>query len=200
MASSIFKNKRVALIGPAPHILERQQDFSKYDVVCRVNMMVPITREMLKTTGNRCDVWYPANAVLSAYPELCLSNDVKIIRTTNKGLALIPISCRDKFSKAKWQLEELKKELGCTPNRGLRAIIDILNHRPAELYITGFTFYIGDAYFPGYTNDSHLELTTKKMGNIGGHKQDSQMKYFKEKIIPNPVVKLDWKLKELFPL
>lgn len=199
MADKLFKGKRVALIGPAPHILERVQDFYEYDLVCRVNRMAITTGKISTATGYRCDVWYPANKLLMEHPFICSLHTVTFIRTTKKASVLIPEPRRYKFSQAKWDLEGLKAELGCTPNRGLRAMIDILQNDPKELYITGFTFYQGDgAYYEGYSTPEHTKLTAEVAGNLGGHKQEPQIKYFKEKILTHPAVKIDWKMQELF--
>lgn len=200
MADKLFKGKRVALIGPAPHILDRIQNFNDYDLVCRVNKTLPVWPSKIREkTGSRCDVWYPANNLLRQQPWFCELIFVDKIRTTKKGSLLIPEHSRHKFSKAKWDLEGLKAELGCMPNRGLRAMIDILQNKPKELYITGFTFYQGDgAYYEGYSTPEHTKLTAEVAGNLGGHKQEPQIKYFKEKILTHPAVKIDWKIQELF--
>jgi hypothetical protein len=194
----MFHSKTVALIGPAPHILERVQDLSNFDLVCMVNNMLPISPELARAVGSRCDVWYPANMLLQAKPELCKHPDVKIIRTTKTAAAHIPEPCLYKWSRAKWPLHALMQQLGCMPNRGMRAMIDILSHNPAKLYITGFTFYQGSAYFPGYTTAEYNQYTIQKAGNLGDHLQEPQIDYFKKNILPHPAVEVDWKLKKMF--
>ena len=192
----MFQNKKVALIGPAPHILDRVQDFSGYDIVCRVKGMLPIPIEMIKYTGFRCDVWYPANGFLKKNPDLCLLDEVKFIRCSKKSSNDIPIEVKHKWSRLEYNRKELKEILGATPNRGLIAMIDIVKEQPAELYITGFTFYQGDAYYPGYTTIEGNSNMILMKGNAGNHIQEPQINYFREKILP--FVKVDWKMKQMF--
>ncbi len=192
----LFFDKRVALVGPAPHILDSVQDLSGYDFVCRVNGSIPLSEEMILCTGNRCDVWYPANRMLKVDGNLCLLDEIKIIRTTKKGAVHIPKKAHHKLNLCTSNFSELKRAVNCVPNRGLKAMVDILSETPKELYITGFTFYQFGSYYDGYVSDKDRDHQSKKGGNVGNHKQEPQMEYFKSKILP--FVKVDSKLKEMF--
>ena len=192
----IFTGKRVVLVGPAPHIVDRVQDLSGYDLVCRVGLRPPLSDEIKKCTSDRFDVWFPANQLLRLYPKMCLADELKIIRTSQKCTGLIPLSARNKISYINTDTSKLRKDVECCPNRGLKAMIDILSEDPAELYVTGLTFYLDGAYYNGYSSDKDNAEHTKKRGNIGNHKQEPQIEYFKKYIMPH--IKMDWKLKELF--
>lgn len=187
----MFQGKTVALTGPAPHILREPQDLSRFDIVARVNMMVPMSEALIRATGNRCDVWYPSNQVLERHPELCALPEVKLIRTTSHGAQHIPQAYKHKWSRTGWNLTAIMNEIGCMPNRGLRAMIDILAHNPAELYITGFTFYQAGAYYDGYTSEETNAAHLISGGDMGGHKQKPQIDYFRRHIYKDPRVKLD---------
>lgn len=196
--SNLFKDKIVVLIGPAPHVIEDRYYFSHADLVCRINRMVPISEEMKRATGDRCDVWFPANALLQSDPDLCGLNCIKKIRCSSKGAIHIPKMFMHKWSKSNSIHDKLSRDVGCLPNKGLKAMVDILLDQPQLLYIIGFTFYQGVAYYPGYTNDQDNDLHTKRMGDIGRHVQEGQIRYFKEKILPLPNVKVDPVMMKMF--
>lgn len=186
------------LIGPAPHILEKKLHITDDWLVCRVGNVFPLSPEMIEATGRRCDYWYPNNLLLKAHPEICLDSDIRKIRITKTGSQFIPKQAKHKWERAWWNLPVLMKELGCMPNRGLRAMIDILSYKPQLLYITGFTFYQGEPYYPGYTTEEHYQHTKEMQGDISDHRQKPQIEFFRRVILPNPAVKVDKKLKEMF--
>jgi hypothetical protein len=196
--TDLFRNKSVVLIGPAPHVIESSYDFRHYDIVCRINRMVPIPEEMKKATGDRCDVWFPANQLLRNEPSLCGLSCIKTIRCSQKASEIIPKDFRYKWSKSNILHDELSKAVGCLPNRGLKAMVDILKDQPTMLFIVGFTFYQGGAYYPGYTNDQDNERHKNNAGNIGRHVQEGQIRYFKEKILPSPNVWVDSVMMKMF--
>lgn len=181
-----MKNKSVILIGPAPHIIEQQINLSTFDVVCRVGDVFPLSNQMIWATSSRCDVWYPANSLLNRKPFICLDPNIKAIRTTKKGAKEIHPDAMHKWQHTTWALDSIMNELGCHPNRGLRAMIDILSQKPKSLYLTGFTFYQSEnPYFDGYTTEEHFERTKITKGDLGAHLQDPQIKYFKKYILPH---------------
>jgi hypothetical protein len=190
----LFTGKKVVLCGPAPHITETKQDFSGYDYVCRLNAMIPLSDELIEATGNRIDVWYPANLLLTMKPEL--SQYPKIIRTTGNGEKLVPPKYRNKISYMNSHFQKLKSKVDCTPNRALRAMVDILKDKPKLLYVTGITFYKTGGYYKSYTfYESSNAVTVEKKGDIGGHKQEPQFNYFLKYIAPK--IKMDSVLKEI---
>ena len=134
----LFTGKKVVITAPAPHITEVKQDFSDYDFVCRVNAMIPLSEELIEATGDRVDVWFPANSLLERQPELC--QYPKIIRTTKTGLSSVPQEYKSKVSIMNKHHDKLKITLESTPNRALRAIVDVLLDCPALLYVKGVTF------------------------------------------------------------
>ncbi len=190
----LFTGKKVVLTGPAPHITEVKQDLSGYDLVCRLNAMIPLSKELIEATGNRTDVWFPANLMLILKPELCIYP--KIIRTTRSGEQLVPKIYRCKISYMNPHFEKLKAKIGCTPNRAIRAMVDILKDKPALLYVTGITFYKTGAYYRSYTyyNQANKQHEMAK-GNVGGHRQEPQFKYFLKYIAPK--IKMDSVLTEI---
>lgn len=194
------KNQKFVLFGPAPHVLEGYFNFPSEYHICRVGNVFPLTQKMKWATGSHTDYWYPANQLLAARPEICFHSGIRYIRITKLGAKYIPKEVMHKWSRTSWQIEKLQKELGCMPNRGLRAMIDILAQDPQELHIIGFTFYQGEPYYPGYTTPEHYEYTKKNQGNLSNHRQDPQIKYFKKKILTHPAVRVDAVMEEMFNL
>lgn len=181
-----FKNKSVILIGPAGHITKKIIDTDPFDIVARVGAIFPISEALAKSTGTRCDFWYPANSYLDRYPEICADPHIQKIRITKTGARFIPEQYRHKWSPTTWPITQLIKVLGCYPNRGLRAMIDILNGDPAQLHIVGFTFYQSkQPYFIGYCNSQNQERIRQTRGDVGKHKQAPQIQYFKKHILPH---------------
>lgn len=181
-----FKGKSVVVVGGAAYLDHLQQDYSSYDVVCRVNYMIMASRLVNSNLNtDRCDVWYPANAVISMHPMLCAIPNV--IRTRYKGIDLVPDRYKNKCSLMVNNLEELSKEVNCLPNRGLRAIVDVLSCQPKVLAVTGFTFYRDVGHVEGYYGSTPEQVD----GDTGKHLQAPQIEYFdriKHKLILDEVM------------
>jgi hypothetical protein len=199
---SIFKNKRVCIIGPAPHILEQDQRelIDGFDVVCRINDALPVPKEMQKTTGERCDVLYIWRKV-KAHPswqnlkEIRLKPDSIFEKDWLKGehepyREKIVVVHPDSFYR-------LQRIIRTRPNTGVVAINDILDGEPKELYITGITFYQEGAYYPGYVSAARNEQITKVKGDFARHRQGEQMRLFRKLYLDHPAVKCDSTLEEI---
>ena len=188
-----FKGKRVALIGPAPHITKRSQvsKLKGYDVICRANLSYPVSADVARMTTGRTDVWYPSLPIIrgerSLYGQL-----PEYVRTEAWEHEI-----HDSFfpvSPIEIDLIELDRVTGCRNNRGFMAIMDILSCEPKELYITGITFYKGGAYHDGYLPDGVEDNASTVEGRIGLHDPEAQLSYFAEKIAILPQVKTDKEL------
>lgn len=171
----LFTGKSVVVTGSAPHITESVQDLSGFDLVCRINGQIPLSEELEKATGPRCDVWYPANRFLKLHPDVC--EFTPVIRTTRKGAGLVPDKYQHKVSYMNPHFGGLKKKLGCIPNRGLRAVVDILADKPKRLYVTGMTFFQTGVHYKGHY--PYMELNPEAKGDEAGHLQAPQIAYFK---------------------
>lgn len=188
---NIFRGKRVALIGPAPHTAHYDQ-FKKingYDVVVRINLALPIPPAVRDCTTARCDVLYARRKV---YPTSDWKH-VQQVRIEPKTLwegdfqrdFAIYEPWKDKiiflspfFLKGGWI-----SELGSNPNMGMVAISDILDHQPRELYITGITFYQGKPYNADYAARVPVETLagmTNHKGTVFGHDQAAQIQFFRQ--------------------
>lgn len=201
----IFRNKSVAIIGPAPIQGCQAERIQACDIVVRLNHALPIPPEIAKKTTSRCDVLYTWRKV----------------RPTEQWDSLLQIRLKtDALFKEDFQnwhrrqdYERLKekvaliepehfyglaKKIGCRPNTGLCAIVEILADQPASLYVTGITFFQnGPAYYDGYLPEDMNEKITASGGNVGKHEQKPQLDYFVREIYPNPTVECSPELDEI---
>jgi hypothetical protein len=176
----LFNDKSVVLTCSAPHVLEMEQDFSDFDYVVRVNFQLPLSDEMIRCTGSRADVWYPAKKILQDTPELCQYADV--IKIPERYRRLVPRKYRDRIYPMTVNRGHVKRAIQSGPNRGLLAALDIVADQPKLLYITGMGFYQRGDYYEGYENTNPVDPETK--GNDLGHDQQKSMAYFAEKVLP----------------
>lgn len=186
MKKGIFTDKKVILIGPSPYILKQKYDVNNYDYVCMVNNMFPPINEKLKEIGiTRCDIIFWCNALVRKRSQELIKykNEFKYLRMREEVYEYIPEEIRDKISymnKQGW----LKKTVDCRPNRGIRAMWDILRENPKELYITGFTFYLEEEiYYDGYAEQKTVDFHKKTKGYNSGHDQNKQINFFKKYIL-----------------
>lgn len=176
----VFYNKKVCLIGAAPYITERMQSeyINSFDTVCRINWALPLTKELKKSTGDRCDVLYiypkvqPHKSWKNVEVRLKTLNHHKYVRLKekNKKFNIRKIPDNTYYN--------IEKVAGCVPNMGILAMEDILKSKPKELYVTGFSFYEGEeVFYDGYKNP-HAKIVRSKKGNVYGHDQKKLKKYF----------------------
>lgn len=198
-----FTGKRVALIGPAPHITSRNQSrkLSGYDAIVRVNRTYPVKPELARTTTGRTDVWYPALPIVRYEINVYLSQDPNppFVRTEALDFEYPEAfnHLLQPWSFTRWQTDEAT---GCASNRGMVAIMDIINEDPAELYITGITFYQTGAYFAGYLHEAHADKVAHMeavKGHIGTHNPSADLLYFAKHIATLPNVKVDKELQNV---
>ena len=176
----MFNNKSVVLTCSAPHILDEVQDFSEFDYVVRVNSQLPLSDELIRCTGPRADVWYPAKRILKELPDLCQYPD--IIKIPERYRRLVPRKYRDKIYPMSVNRGFVKRQIDSGPNRGLLAALDIVADGPAYFYIAGMGFYQRGDYYTGYECINPVNPETK--GNDLGHNQQRAMAYFAEKVLP----------------
>jgi hypothetical protein len=171
--AAFLKGKRIALVGPAPHIAgSKQKDLiDSYDLVARIGKAFYMPEEISEDVGTKIDILYNvlndnngprAAGVLK--PEelkhqikwLCSSNGYFFIckvrhalfKRKNQGQVPFHIIDREYHNK-------FKKEVGGWLNSGFVAILDLLYYDIKELYITGITFFSekdNKYYIPQYRN------------------------------------------------
>jgi len=197
-----FTGKSVALVGPAPHILDRVQDLSGFDYVVRTNTAIAMPPEVVAATGPRCDVlylavfkgWMRKASAMARVQEFRVKNTQLWHSTPQIHDVLMP--WKDRVSIIDSDMERwLTAQVGCDPNVGLIAMVDILHERPSRLYLTGFTFFQGVSHYPGYRNGVFSESLTKTKGETPLHRQQPQFDFFLEHI--RPLVEVDDTLNQI---
>lgn len=188
-----LKGKKVALVCPAPHIEEIEQDLSDYDYIVRTNWALPLTDLMIKNTTARTDIIYLHPDVLNA-TKIEVFDNVKEFRFYQYQpidyILKIWKRCKHIDFKHIW---EYKDKTGFMPNIGITAISDILSEEPSELYITGMTFYQGKPYREGYNIPE--EAKDKYKEEKTPHNQEASLDYFLKNYYSK--VKVDEVLKEI---
>ena len=156
-----LKNKKVAVIGPAPSIVGSNQGdlIDSYDVVCRLNHAIPVPTAMIQDIGSRTDVLYSTLKIPKT-----LSKNINIVKD-NVDWIIGPYARKDPAFTRHWnkydkiygdniptycaytleEYKEIEKDVGIRPTIGLSTVINLLKFDVSEVYITGLTFFTGTA-------------------------------------------------------
>jgi len=217
----LIYNKRVCIVGPANYLNKQNigKEIDSYDTVVRFNKGHNLIKDP-DIFGSRTDILYhcvsqdPDNGgeitkeiakkipIVFAYP-LLTRNDNSSFANGNsceyeKIKDFVP---RTNIVKKDIYME-WEKDIGCRPNTGIIAILDILNMKPKELYITGFTLF-KDGYSKLYRNQIDNTYVTEQnskykvldrmfnAGYKGAHDQYLIYLYLKKHILNKKNIKLD---------
>ena len=207
----ILKNKRIALVGPSPHLIGSAigDQIDQYDLICRVNEVHPTGYE--KDYGDRTDIVFHncgtrfidtfgdrlvTKSIISKYLKCVICPCVKSQGSDNwrtwPGEYQSPVTTN--FQKINifnipfyWigmnNYRYIYDLFGTEPNAGQTAIVMLLEHQVAELLITGFSFY-AQGNTPSLSHrpgHTNKGLEQELIGDPG-HAQSPQRRCFKEKI------------------
>jgi len=209
--ADLLRGKRVALIGPSPHLVGKGIGYKidDYDIVCRVNDI--IDPQFTDDYGTRNDI------IFHSCPTLWIDNFAfKMERdeeTTRKiqfvicpalkaihdgsGSVVENFNNINKYDIPFWWIgrgnyHELKRQVGVEPNSGIMAMLLLLNSQIDQLFITGFSFYqqygekgiYNDCYY-NQGNYKPVKMFSQTQSNpLKGHQQNPQMNFFKTKLLP----------------
>ena len=180
-----IQNKRVCIVGPANYLndLNYGKDIDKYDTIIRFNKGYNLTKNP-ERFGSRTDVLYhcvcqsPDNGgpisdemidsfdIVFSYPQLSRYDNTSFIHGNIDDFNKLPTRLTNKNIVDKQNYIEWERNIGCRPNTGIIAILDILNMNPAELYVTGFTLF----------KDGYSKLYRDKIDNISVTEENSKFK------------------------
>jgi len=214
----LVKGKRVCIVASAGYIseLDQMRLIDEYDVVIRVNRLFYSTNnELEKHIGKKTSVIYQIGYPLS---ETSVDFDIKqqdikdqgiiihfpphyrhsIIGDNNNLKNYILQNGHDKISQSSPEAidymikinKQTNEEGDWQLNTGAVCIIEVLQYKPKELYLTGFTFFKGDKpYVDGYRDTLYL----------GKHKPDRDLRLVKECIEESTetFVKMDHVMKNI---
>jgi FkbM family methyltransferase len=217
-----IRGRRVALIGPAPHVGEvnKGEIVDAYDLVFRINRY-RANPDQFGSIGRRCDglihcvsetdvtggaiseVLFTADRpmVLFTYPLLADSNVPSTFREHYGNL----YNYKRIFEKYAGQFDflipedssylSLEAALNSRPNTGFTGILRLLSMSPEVLYVSGFTFFVG-GYDQTYRQESEA-VVMHKMATHGFHDQQAQLDYFVTNVVHEPTLRCDQKLLEI---
>jgi len=207
----IFSGKRVAVIGPSPHLLNKGigEIIDSYDIVCRINEIHPTGYEA--DYGKKTDIIFhncslPSieefgerlveKSIISKYIKFvvcpCVKSEGQDNWTSWDNDFISPVV--DNFAKInifnipfKWigmeNYRTVYNLFGSEPNAGQTSILMILNHNIKELFISGFSFYEqGNTDSLAYLPNHIYKHKINKLVGEAGHPQKPQKECFKKYI------------------
>tara|TARA_R100000234_G_scaffold39845_1_gene23813 strand:+ start:7711 stop:8448 length:738 start_codon:yes stop_codon:yes gene_type:complete len=194
---NLTENKRVALVGPAPYLIDSNvgEQLDQYDLICRVNDLIP-PEHLRKDYGSRTDIMFhnlgtPWIAGLERktvqHPEHFKNLKMvvcPVIKSDHSELSYLNwqdhyvsnvVNNFDKINKHdipfNWiGVKEYKKvynDVGVEFNSGLGAMIMLCNCPVKELLITGFTFYLGGSTHDELYYDGHWDKQNLAKTTVG---------------------------------
>ena len=210
-----LKDKRIVIVGPAPHISSSLQGniIDSYDLVVRINHGYNIPENLKKHIGRRTDIIYDTMLpqkgsgidmpieelkdkvkwICASYPAEKHFQDILNFKNKVKNKILFHIVDR-KF----W--EKMVKNMKI-PHSGTVSILDILEHDVSELFVTGITFYKESHsnihYYDGYHKESK-RLKKRQHGKTSKHDPSKQLNYIKEIYKKDDRFSCDNVLKKIF--
>ena len=178
---SLTRGRRVVLVGPAPYLAGTGSGsiIDEYDVVIRINQVGAFGEEA--DYGSRTDILIhadgePTAKALAATIAKHKKYSQNIEYTMCIGSASTPTLCH-----------ELGRMIGWAPNTGIAAACMLLEYlSPAELFITGFSFYqegqrVRDRHSKSYRKNAEpaAKLDECYTAQSGRTNQEPQRKWLK---------------------
>lgn len=190
--ADFIRDKSVIFVGPSPCITgEGKGDFiDSHDVVIRTNGAFPLSEDMHKDYGKKCDVLYTnclyarvTNLPVEEYIKqgmkfLIMKEDKKNITARHKELPIEIRTVTRLWSTA-------RTEVGASPLMGAYIVWEILKFHPKSLYLTGMDNYSNPDIYQHYICDylPNDDLIPKlNHTRVQLHNQDIQNNYIKSKI------------------
>jgi len=183
--NKLIHNKRVCIVGPANYLNDKNngKNIDTYDIIVRFNKGHNLT-DNSNIFGSRTDILYHCVSqnkedggpitedmvkkyhIVFSYPLLTKADNTSFNNGNVMNFQKLPhyvpkTNIVDKETYLEWE-----KEIGCRPNTGIIAILDILNMNPKELYITGFTLF----------KDGYSKLYRDKIDNVNVTEENSKFK------------------------
>lgn len=220
---SIVKGKRVVIVGPSPYLVGTSsgKDINSYDVVCRVNDIVPPLK-LRDDYGDRTDIifhncgtrWMDGfRKKIAKYSEefkkikmgSCLAiksegNQNNYLDWPNdyvsdvvKNFEFINMHKIPFYWVGVEDYKKLHQAISVEPSQGVLAIAVLAQYPLKELAIKGFTFYLeGQNYDQAYFPEYREDYS----GSIG-HNMHPQLSFFKNLLKKHSHITLDPYFKNL---
>jgi len=169
--SKIIKGKSIAIVGPAPTLLGKNQGeyIDSFDLVCKPNLSFNPNEDIQKDYGSRNDIFLTCFNKTPIQEIINSSYDFKDAKCIVKGQyqpniefykIMIDFSVCNQIPLIDFSNQvflDCWKEFGINLTTGLNAIKMILDHESSKIFIAGFSFYDKNlsVYFDEF-NDSNL--------------------------------------------
>lgn len=208
----LVKGKKVALVGPSPHLTHQGLGslIDSYDVICRVNEILPIGLE--KDYGSRSNIlFYGCNknniinfrktmTKLKAESSNSLEN-LQFFMASQRRYDSVNLFAMEEFLKTIYEnaphmtvgLVSLycwsfwQRWVGTHPNTGILALLMLADAKPRELFLTGFSFYAQGLNPHQRHHSAYIEYGGDEDYNKilvkKGHDQSIQSAWFKEQFM-----------------
>ncbi len=175
-----LRDKRVIVVGTAPHVLKQAmgQQIDDHDIVVRINQGFMMLDEYSESLGARTDVLYLTDRIFR----------LRWLDVTR--LERIPW----RFSRQELGLkQEMTDRFGFYPRTGVVAIYHLLQFPLAGLHVVGFTGYFGeqihiDGYFRSWKMTDQFVLES---GTDQSHSRDRELEIYRDCLLTDPRLTVD---------
>jgi hypothetical protein len=211
---SLLFGKRVALVGPSPHLVNRYcgEDIDKYDIVCRINEVLPLG--YTNDYGSKTDIVF-YNCARNYMPEfVCKMRASEAITKVLVGAKSVAQDCilswkddyvapiiNDWIGINEYEIpfswiglgnyRSIMRKMNTEPSSGILSLVTLLQYEIKELLVTGFSFYsqgggMQQCYYDSYiVKDVYTGSDPYSNFNpLIGHNQIAQAQFFSNEIIP----------------
>lgn len=160
-----ISGKRIAVVGPSPHLegVGMGDKIDSYDVVCRLNELLPVGLE--KDYGSRSDVLFWSmgckfmdffKGMIQDNPEMMSRVQLLVCPRRSNHVMPGPSSLEgvdvftnyrelqtdvDFFHIGNELNDKFEKSIGCHPTVGVLALLTLLEYNIRELFVCGMSFY-----------------------------------------------------------
>jgi len=200
--ASLVNGKDVVIVGPSPHLVGEGQGeaLDKYDVVCRVNEVLPFGLE--KDYGTRTDIMFHCGGEL-ALQRLKEVHNKFPLQTEKIKLAVCPQGLAEEHKlRQDWLMAGIPipfhavgynfwydacLRIGADATTGMLSIILLMEqYKPKSLTITGFSFYVQglqprERHHAAYLTYGGDAVSAKATISNKKHSQLSLEKLYKQK-------------------
>ena len=185
--AEIVKDKRIALIGPAPYLekVQLKDKIYSYDLIVRLNQDFPPNMRFFENVGSKTDILYIVSKRLNsrdwAFEKQVEHHNIKSIvisfpHPQRCWYIKQHLAYRCLFRDIMPDDYDIYKEyLNAKPATGNMAILDLLSYDIKELFIAGITFYRDGLYHEGYATEKQQEKVRRSQK--GGHKPEKQLEF-----------------------
>jgi len=233
---NLVKGKRVAIVGPAPYLKDHTAGtkIDDYDIICRINDIIP-PEHLRCHYGKRTDIMFHNFGTITipglkrkieketeAFNKLKMivcpvikatHSDTDYLQWPDDHVSGVVANCEEINSNKipfYWigvpDYKKIHNDIRAEFNTGMGAITTLLSYPIKELYVTGFTFYMGgltedELYYEGHWDEAEAKAKNGNFGiefGHGFHANLAQIDYFTQLCKNNPLVlRADKKIKHL---